>query len=174
MTKPTTNIERVYAFVIDVETLLQLRDSHFRTIRAIQMESEVITRSSLPQFEKEKAQALESNRIGMMQADESFRTCNNMLTQITGKGEIDEQRALLMSIKAVLRRMNEAQSNEADSTFLLDMLHDTDDAAYIDNVRKQAAASAQDLSDTCEYVVNLIPAQYSVHKSSIQTLDLIK
>jgi hypothetical protein len=173
MTKPTTNIERVYTFVIDVESLLQLRESHFRTIRAIQMESEVIAKSSLPQYEKEKVQALESNRLAMMQADESFRTCNNMLTQLTGEGDINEQRTLLMSIKAVLRRMNEAQSNEADSKFLANMLRDTDDADYTDNVRKQAAASAIDLSDTYEYVSGLIPAHYSVNKS-IQTMELIK
>jgi hypothetical protein len=160
-----SDMERVYAFLVDLEELLKMRDAHFRAIRSIQMESDVITRSMLPQFEEQKEQALESNRITSMQHDESFRVCSGMLERLTHLDNIDDIRVRLTTLKAALSRFSEATHNTADSDILNSIVRDTDSDDYQLRLAALKESNEKDLEDLRAHIVNLVPASYSPHKA---------
>lgn len=158
-------MERIYAFLVDVDSLLSQRDNHFRTIRAIEAESAVMARSALPQFEKEKEQALEANRVAAMQADESMRVAYRFLQQITGLDQMDDIRRRVTTIRAALKRYNEAQYNVEDSQLLTAMVKETDDPEYVEQLKRLSESHRSDETHIKQYIEGLVPGTYSPQKN---------
>lgn len=158
-------LERVYAYLLDVETLVNMRDEHFRNIRAIEMESQVITKATLPQFETQKAQVLENNRVAAMQADESFRACNGMVQRLTELKDIETIRRRLVTLRAALKRYSEAQHDHEDAVVLIAIATEGDDEEYRAKLDSMKVSMETTLSDLENFIEGLIPAGYSPNKN---------
>lgn len=111
-----TEIERVQAYVVDVDTVLRIRDDYYRQVRGLQLEAEVIGRAALDGFEKQQQQALEETQMALNQADECFRVSQRMLFTLTGRETIDEARVHLTLVKTSLNKIAEARARQASAT----------------------------------------------------------
>jgi di/tripeptidase len=167
------NLERLRTFVVDLDALLKQRDQYHRDLRAIHMETEVISRSALPGMEQQKEMALQQGKAASLQADEAVRVTHRLLWELTGSDDVTEARKLLVSLKAAFNRVSEAQANVADTTMLLATTKDEDDPDYLANLRTVAATAIKELAAVSAYLESTVPSSYSPEGNKITIPELV-
>lgn len=94
------NLEKVRAFVCDLEAFMMLRDQHFQSMRSIIAESSLISKNLAEgPFAEAAKEVIEQNNLSLRQADLYFRACSVALDSLTGGMEL---RTLILKIKVAL------------------------------------------------------------------------
>lgn len=100
------DITRVQLYLLDLESLLEMRDQHLRTLRGIQMEENLLGGDFFGNtFQEDRKRLLEQLKESRKEADDAIRAIDSILAVLS-----ENPREKVVELKVALNRVVEARA----------------------------------------------------------------